>query len=642
MLGTGNSTVALPLITQMFPHLVGRQVFFNGMECGAVLTADGIKYSDGTLYTTPTSFTRRLSGSRSSGWKQLSVFVEDKHVPLWYYKNYYMRRIATAAAATAAAVAVQQQQQKQQQQQQQQHQQQQQMKRDETTTAVVQRPHVPQLPLAATINNAHKAVASPRLGSDAEDCDSPVQSVRTARSSARSFHLSGRIPCIPFEDIEVVAERELGQRGAGAFEARLRCSGARAVAKRLDAHAHAGLDAVAQIGAHSALRHPHVLDAHGYSVAPDGSVYLLFEYVDTTLGARIESAWPDGMPLSEAVRQARDISRALKALDSANALLPLPVFTPDSVLLTPDGAPKVCDLALCGWLLGETAPRERFTAPEVLLQHRTQDAQDDAARSDVFSFGAVLSTMLTGQLPYSRVAADGPEALATQLAQLTQHQEQHEPLADLLTTPELRQRLSRPNYVCGHLAALLEMCWREDPAQRPAFSQVVDILDNLQPSIETLPFWMPEDKATFIRAVAEHMSTTHNEFTQALEESRAFLFGPDWQSTLDPAVQELVRLWRCDFTTINGLVAFARMLLEHADAGTLPPAAAAVIAAAAPSRHPRCFSMTAAILAYFEKRLPGLLEHMYRILSKDDEADLVQDAISDISAKFVPSSSRTF
>ena len=635
MLGTGNSTVALPLITQMFPHLVGRQVFFNGMECGAVLTADGIKYSDGTLYTTPTSFTRRLSGSRSSGWKQLSVFVEDKHVPLWYYKNYYMRRIATAAAATAAAVAVQQQQQLQ-------------MKKDEETTATaatateVQKPHVPQLPLAACAASAHKLSASPRVGSDAEDCDSPVQSVRTVRSSARSFHLSGRIPCIPFDDIEVAVAREVGQRGAGAFEARLRSSGARALAKRLDARgAHSGTDIVAQIGAHSALRHPHVLDAHGYSVAPDGTVYVLFEYVDTTLGAYIDSRWPDGMPLCEAVRQARDISRALKALSSAHGLLPLPVFTPDSVLLTPDGVPKVCDLALCGWLLGHTAPRERFTAPEVLLQQQQQQQQqqeqdqDDAARSDVFSFGAVLSTMLTGQLPYSRVVVPAGETLAARLAQRS------EPLADMLSTPELRQRLARPNYVCGHLSALLEMCWREDPAQRPAFSQVVDILDNLQPTLETLPFWMPEDKAAFVRAVAEHMGTTHNEFTQALEESRAFLFGPDWRSTLDPAVQELVRLWRCDFTTINGLVAFVRMLLENADAGTLPPAAAAVIAASAPSRQPRC-DMTAAILTYFEKRLPSLLEHMYRILSKDDEADIVQDAISDISAKYVPSSSRTF
>jgi hypothetical protein len=102
---SNNGSIALPLIVQMFPHLLNRSVYFNGAECGAILAVEGIRHSDGSVYTTPTSFTRRLSGSRSSGWKQLSVLVEKKHVPLWYYKNFYLRRVASAAASAAAATA---------------------------------------------------------------------------------------------------------------------------------------------------------------------------------------------------------------------------------------------------------------------------------------------------------------------------------------------------------------------------------------------------------------------------------------------------------------------------------------------------------------------------------------------------------
>ena len=92
--GGQSQAVFIPLIVQMFPHLLNRTVYFNGVDSGAVLCKEGLRSADGTFYTTPTSFTRKLSGSRSSGWKQLSVVVEGKKVPLSYYKDMFLKRAA--------------------------------------------------------------------------------------------------------------------------------------------------------------------------------------------------------------------------------------------------------------------------------------------------------------------------------------------------------------------------------------------------------------------------------------------------------------------------------------------------------------------------------------------------------------------
>uniref|UniRef100_A0A6N2M1E4 non-specific serine/threonine protein kinase n=1 Tax=Salix viminalis TaxID=40686 RepID=A0A6N2M1E4_SALVM len=82
----------------------------------------------------------------------------------------------------------------------------------------------------------------------------------------------------------------------------------------------------------------------------------------------------------------------------------------------------------------------RWMAPEV-IEHKPYDY-----KADVFSFGIVMWELLTGELPYSY-------------------------LTPLQAAVGVVQKHTYPK-----LAELLERCWQQDPAQRPNFSQIIDIL----------------------------------------------------------------------------------------------------------------------------------------------------------------------
>lgn len=90
----------------------------------------------------------------------------------------------------------------------------------------------------------------------------------------------------------------------------------------------------------------------------------------------------------------------------------------------------------------------RWMAPEV-IEHKAYDH-----KADVFSFGIVLWELLTGELPYS---------------QLT-------PLQAAVGVVQKGLRPIIPRDTNRRLAELLERCWQQDAAQRPEFSEILEIL----------------------------------------------------------------------------------------------------------------------------------------------------------------------
>ncbi|PIA35552.1 hypothetical protein AQUCO_03500126v1 [Aquilegia coerulea] len=90
----------------------------------------------------------------------------------------------------------------------------------------------------------------------------------------------------------------------------------------------------------------------------------------------------------------------------------------------------------------------RWMAPEV-IEHKPYDH-----KADIFSFGVVLWELVTGKLPYEYLT----------------------PLQAAVGVVQKGLRPTIPKNTHPKLAELLEKCWQQDPALRPDFAEITDIL----------------------------------------------------------------------------------------------------------------------------------------------------------------------
>ena len=154
----------------------------------------------------------------------------------------------------------------------------------------------------------------------------------------------------------------------------------------------------------SALNHPNIITIHDIGTE-NGVEFIVMEYVEgKTLDQRIPRK---GMRLNETLKLAIQMADALAKAHSAGIVHR--DLKPTNVMVTEDGLVKVLDFGLAKLTEvseageGETRTLESLTEEGMIIGTVSYMSPEQAegkkldARSDIFSFGAVLYEMVTGQ-----------------------------------------------------------------------------------------------------------------------------------------------------------------------------------------------------------------------------------------------------
>ena len=198
----------------------------------------------------------------------------------------------------------------------------------------------------------------------------------------------------------------------------------------------------------AALNHPGIVAVHDIGSSGDGVPYMVSELVD---GVTLRQALSPGpMTARKAVELGAEIADALAAAHSRG--ITHRDLKPDNIMVTRDGRAKVLDFGLAKTTaikIGEqdaTLTAILATDPGTVMgtvgymSPEQVRGQESDARSDIFSFGAVLHEMLSGQRAFARESAaetmtaiaredpaDLPETVPSGLRQLTRHCLEKEP-----------------------------------------------------------------------------------------------------------------------------------------------------------------------------------------------------------------------
>lgn len=157
------------------------------------------------------------------------------------------------------------------------------------------------------------------------------------------------------------------------------------------------------------LNHPNIATLIDGGSFPDGTPYFVMELID---GEAITD-YARGKPLVEILRVFQGVCAAVQS--AHQRLVVHRDIKPSNVLVTADGQPKLLDFGIAK-VLGEYGYRsqETLSYPALTPQYASPEQVTGApltTASDVYSLGALLFELVTGELPYD-VANASPGELA--------------------------------------------------------------------------------------------------------------------------------------------------------------------------------------------------------------------------------------
>jgi serine/threonine protein kinase len=162
----------------------------------------------------------------------------------------------------------------------------------------------------------------------------------------------------------------------------------------------------------AALNHPHICQIHDIGTLPEGSGYLVLEYIE---GQPLRGP----IPLERALRFAVQIAEALEAAHSKNILHR--DLKPGNILATSNEA-KLLDFGLAKMTGDENETRTMgISGTPLYMSPEQAEGKALDARSDIFSFGSVLYELLAGRKAFDSLAAvlrDDPAPLDSPMLEL--------------------------------------------------------------------------------------------------------------------------------------------------------------------------------------------------------------------------------